>query len=466
MFNLRNSFVPRLMLLIAVVALLAACGSASPGTSSTGASPGASPASSGSAAASEAASPPAAASAATGEPVTIRYLTPGQETEGLESVISTLSKSYTEQHPNVTYEHEVAPQTDLIQRVQLLAGSNNLPTMFAYESGAPLLPLIEAKKVLDVEKTFTELGIFDQLNPATVALLKSLVNDQGLYAIPVELNIEGFWYNKKLFADNGLQEPKTWDELLQVAEALHAKGIQPFSASGQQGWPLTRLINGYAIRKYGPDVMERVAQGELKLTDPGFIEAAKIVQDMGTKGYFGEGVATIDYDTAVDQFLQGTAAMLYMGSWELRTFNDPARNQIGAENVGLFNIPTVDGGAGTADAWSMNAGLTRSFSQAAYDANPQAVGDWIKGVFSQYGQQAADAGLVTGFTVANPPTNQPELTKMVVQQIAGAKTGVLWFEARFDPEATTLSQTNAALLATGDMTPEQFMTDLQQALDS
>lgn len=183
-------------------------------------------------------------------------MTPGQETEGAEKIISTLSKAYTEQHPNVTLKYEAIPQTDLIQRIQLLAGSNSLPTMFAYESGAPLITLIEGNKVLDVEKTFTDLGIYDQLNPATVSLLKSLTAGKGLYAIPVELNIEGFWYNKKIFADNGLQEPKTWDELLQVAETLNGKGIQPFSASGQQGWPLTRLINGYVIRKYGPDVVD------------------------------------------------------------------------------------------------------------------------------------------------------------------------------------------------------------------
>ena len=70
--------------------------------------------------------------------------------------------------------------------------------------------------------------------------------------------------------------------------------------------------------------MDRVDKGELKLTDPGFVAAARSVQEMGLKGYFGQRINTVDMSTSIDQFLQGHAAMFYMGSWELRDFNaDP-----------------------------------------------------------------------------------------------------------------------------------------------
>ena len=47
---------------------------------------------------------------------------------------------------------------------------------------------------------------------------KSKEKGDGLYELPVELNIEGFWYNKKIFADNGIAVPTTWDEVLKIAE--------------------------------------------------------------------------------------------------------------------------------------------------------------------------------------------------------------------------------------------------------
>jgi raffinose/stachyose/melibiose transport system substrate-binding protein len=273
--------------------------------------------------------------------VVIHYLTVQQEDEGWPLIIGGLTKEYQADHPNVKWEYEYYPQEELVQRVQLLAGSDSLPLMFNYESGAPLLELVESGKVLDLEETFKELGTFEQLNPGAVSLLKGLVEDRGLYALPLELNIEGFWYNKQIFADNGLEVPTTWDGMLQAAETLNEAGIQPFAVSGQQRWPITRLINGYVMRLYGYDVMARVAEGELQVTDPGFIEAAQVVQDMGMNGYFGPGPNTLDYGPAQDLFLQGEAAMYYMGSWAVRDFNNPEVNQIGVDNIGFFNIPLV-----------------------------------------------------------------------------------------------------------------------------
>ena len=60
----------------------------------------------------------------------------------------------------------------------------------------------------------------------------------------------------------------------QLLEQLDAAGIQPLSASGEQGWPLTRLISGYLFRTLGPHAMQAVADGDAKLTDAEYVEAA------------------------------------------------------------------------------------------------------------------------------------------------------------------------------------------------
>ena len=414
--------------------------------------------------------PPAATEApeqpAEAPEVVIHYLTVQQEDEGWPLIIGGLTSEYQADHPNVKWEYENYPQTDLVQRIQLLAGSDSLPLMFNYESGAPLLDLVNSGQVLDLEQTFKDLGIYDVLNPGAVSLLKGLVNDAGLYALPLELNIEGFWYNKQIFADNNIKVPTTWDQMLEAAETLDAAGIQPFAVSGLQKWPITRLINGYVMRKYGYDAMTRVASGELKVTDPGFIEAAQVVQDMGLNGYFGEGVNTLDYAPAQDLFLQGKAAMYYMGSWAVRDFNNPEVNLIGADNIGFFNIPLVDGGAGTLGDYSINAGLTTSFSKAEYDANPEGIGDWTKYVFSNYGDRAmSELGLITGFRVEQMPAEIQPLTQMTVEEIDKVENGAPWFEARFNAKTQSVATDNVQLLIMGDMTPEEYMTELQKALD-
>jgi len=348
----------------------------------------------------------------------------------------------------------------LNQRIQLLAAQKALPVL--YNTPPPdLLPALGGSgQLLDLEPVLKQLGVYNELDPTAVNIDKKL-NGGKLYGLPFELNIEGFWYNKKIFADNGLQAPRTWDDLVQDAATLQQKGIQPFSASGMQGWPITRLISGYLYRQLGPTAMDQIKSGKAKLTDPEYVKAAQVVADLGKKGYFGNGVATLDYDPAVDVFLQGKAAMFYMGSWELRDFNDPARNKIGQDNVGFFPFPTVSGGTGTVNQTPMNAGQMTSVSKAKYNA---AVGQWLAAVARGYGGMAlSKEGAITGFKVHNQTDSLPALTTQVKTQISQTSQPITWFEAQFSTKATNVSQQDAALLVTGAMSPNDFMQAVQQA---
>ena len=133
----------------------------------------------------------------------------------------------------------------------MLAGQGALPILYNTPPIDLLAQLLKNGEVLDIESTFQQLGVSQELVPAAVALLKKIYGST-LTTLPFELNIEGFWYNKQIFAQNNIQPPQTWDQLVQIAASLQQKGIQPFTASGTQGWPITRLIGNYLFRKLGP----------------------------------------------------------------------------------------------------------------------------------------------------------------------------------------------------------------------
>ncbi|WP_027344991.1 ABC transporter substrate-binding protein [Hamadaea tsunoensis] len=395
-------------------------------------------------------------------PLQVKYYSVQQPTEGWPLVFGKLTDDYAKTKPGTTLKVEVAPQADLDQKLQLLASQNNLPTIFnAPNSNELLQQMYNSGQILDLEATLKELGVFDKLNPAAVELVKKTQGGK-LLGLPLELNIEGVWYNKKLFADNGITAPTTWEELSAAAAALQAKGVQPFAASGQQGWPLTRLLGNYLFRTVGPNALQDVKDGKAKLTDPQYVAAAQAVADLGTKGYFGKGVGTLDYATAQDLFLQGKAAMFYMGSWAVRDFGNQQTNKIGADNIGFLPFPTVAGGTGTADQTPMNAGLTTVVSKKGYNAE---VGAWLKYIVEHYGDRAlSEIGLVSGFT-ANPPADASALTKGVVTQIGATKQPLLWFEALFPTKATDTATKNVTRLVTGDMSPADYMNTLQKAID-
>jgi raffinose/stachyose/melibiose transport system substrate-binding protein len=361
----------------------------------------------------------------------------------------------------LTFKIDTVPQSGLDQQLQLLGGQNALPAQFA-ASGSPAVTesLNRAGQTLDLKKTLTENGAIDNIEPAAIATIENLYG--SFIVLPYQFNIEGIWYNKKVFADNGLAVPTTWDEMVTSADKLKAAGLTAFSASGEQGWPITRLISGYLYRELGPDAMQKVDEGTAKLTDPEYVKAAQAVADLGAAGYFGEGVGSIDYDTSVSQFLTGEAGMMYMGSWALGAFNDPKMNQIGAENIGFFPLPEVPGGVGTADQIPANVGLPIAVSSKGYN---DGVGNWLKCLSENYGAVSlTEQATVSGFKTKGEVKDLPPLTKMVQEKIAGTSDPILWFEALFGSKATLTSQQNAAPLVTGSLTAEAFMAKVQADL--
>lgn len=351
------------------------------------------------------------------------------------------------------------------QQLQLLASQDGLSSM-SMAAGTPSLmsQFIDAGQVLNLSETLDELGVADRIQPAAESTIKALYGDGSLYALPTEFNIEGFWYNKELLSDNGVEVPETWDDLVSAAETLDAAGVQPFSAAGKDGWPVTRLVGDYIFRDLGADALQKVADGEAKLTDPEYVAAADAVAELGKAGYFGDAVGSVDYNAAMNTFLTGKAAFFYMGSWALANFADEAQNQIGGpDNIGFARFPAVDGGAGSIDEIPANVGIPVMFAQKNYGDD---TGAWIECIAENYGDTVlADSGVVSGFVVDNPPADLPSTTQAVQAEIEAAPSSVLWFEALFSSEGTSVSQTNGGGLATGSVSGQQFMELVQAAND-
>lgn len=350
------------------------------------------------------------------------------------------------------------------QQLQLLASQDGLSDM-QMAAGTPALmkEFIEGGKVLDLSTALDDLGVSDRLVPAAESTIKALYGDGSLYALPTEFNIEGFWYNKEILDANGIDIPETWDDLVDAAADLDSAGVQPFATAGKDGWPVTRLVGDYIVRSLGPDALQKVADGEAKLTDPEYVAAADAVAELGKAGYFGDAVGSIDYNASLNLFLSGKAAFYYMGSWVLANFNDEEQNQIGADNIGFARFPGVEGGAGSIDQVPANVGIPVMLSEQGYDDESAA---WLKCIAEGYGDTALnDSGVISGFVVDNAPTDLPSTTQLVQEEIANAPSSVLWFEALFTPKATGISQNNGAGLANGTLSGADFMKLVQAAND-
>jgi raffinose/stachyose/melibiose transport system substrate-binding protein len=387
------------------------------------------------------------------------------ENAALEAQLTALAENQcAEENEALPLEHQKVAQADVVQKVTLLASQDALPAHFIAGTAMvrPDGDLGVSDLVVDYEDLLTKADAWDNILPAAASTVNNVYGQ--MVSLPYQYNLEGIWYNKAIFEEVGLEEPQTYDELVEAGEALEKAGYQPFAQAGSQGWPLTRLMGLYIYRNVGPDAMEKIRDGEAKLTDEEYVAGATALQEMADAGFFGEGFTSLEPDAATAAFLTGKAAMKYDGTWLLSNINDEEQNQIGAENVGFMPFPDVEGGKGSIDQWPANAG-------AAMAANPKTAGPktaaWFSCIAENYGQQALqDAGILSGFKVNGEVTDVPETTTMIQDKIAEISETVLWFEALLDAKSNSLASTNVTLLTTGQMTPEQYMTDLQASVDA
>ncbi|MFJ3670322.1 ABC transporter substrate-binding protein [Streptomyces sp. NPDC090106] len=353
-------------------------------------------------------------------------------------------------------------QSTLDQKVQLLAGQNALPSALI-APGTPSLvtDLIKNKQLVDLTDELKKAGLSDAVLPAASSTIEKLYGQKGVHALPNEFNIEGIWYNKKIFADHGIEVPATWDELVAATEKLQGEDVQPLTADGKDGWDVTRWVGAYLFRSLGADALEKVADGSAKLTDAEYVKAADAVAALGKAGAFGSNVASNDYNGTVNDFLTGKAAMVYMGSWMLSNINDAEQNKIGTENVGFMPFPAVTGGKGSIDEVPANVGQPIVFSQKSFGTNTSA---WVKCIAQNYGDEVLDtSGVISGFKLRKDH-DLPEVTQVVQDEVTKAKSSVLWFEALFNAKASTVSQQQGGLLGSGGLSGADFMAKVQAAL--
>src|SRR6266851_5504408 len=79
--------------------------------------------------------------------------------------------------------------------------------------------LQKAGYILDIKKALTDLGVADQMLPGAQAVIDQLYPGVSP-TLPFQYNVEGIFYNKKMFAEHGITVPKTWDELAAGATKL------------------------------------------------------------------------------------------------------------------------------------------------------------------------------------------------------------------------------------------------------
>lgn len=394
---------------------------------------------------------------------TIHFMGTWAENDSTAYAIRLLADEYTKTHPNVTLEIETVQQSDIDTKLLVLAASDSLPDIFAYSLLETEQTLVKADQIMCAEDVFQELGIKDSILDTVYQGKRTLAGTDKMYGIPASNNIEGIFYNKKIFNELGLEVPKTVEEFEVVCDKLATAGYIPLSLAGKEKWPNTRILANLVARKLGYDAPSKLVSGEIPFSDPQVVEQVQKIQDWANKGYFGPGVNSVDTNVSYDQLLTEKAGMLYTGSWFSKNLGNPETNKLD-ENVGFFSFPAYTDGVGTTADYISSYGLTLGISKKAYD--PQ-LADFIQYVFLRYGDVAMEnVGLITGFNLEEQHENIPQYTQMIIDEMSNVKNASVWLEYNWPTKISDIERDNMQLVINGSLKAEDFCKTVDVAIEA
>ena len=164
-----------------------------------------------------------------------------------------------------------------------------------------------------------------------------------VYAIPyLNVSLAGIFYNKDMFKQYGLEEPKTLADLENICATLKENGITPFALANGSKWTGSMYFMSLAARYGGLEPFQNAVAGTGKFTDDCFIKAGEKIQEWVKNGYFPDGVNSLSEDDgqAKQLMYQETAGMLLCGSWYTGTFQTDSEEFY--QKIGWFPFPAID----------------------------------------------------------------------------------------------------------------------------
>src|SRR5512138_2137877 len=147
------------------------------------------------------------------------WWTAGGEADGLNAMYDIYKKKYPGiEIVNATVAGGAGTNAKAVLSTRLTGGDP--PDSFQLHAGLEVEKYEPAKYLQNLDALYTPEG-WDKVFPKDlIALLKY---KDHFWGVPVNIHRANvLWYNKKIFDDNKLTAPKTWDEFFKAADALKA----------------------------------------------------------------------------------------------------------------------------------------------------------------------------------------------------------------------------------------------------
>ena len=213
--------------------------------------------------------------------------------------------------------------------------SADAPDVTSWYPGNRMAPFVDAGQFEDISDLWESEGWAEDL----ASTMPSMTRDGKQYGVPYTYYQWGIYYRSDIFADNEIEPPKTWDELLAASAKLKEAGITPFTIGTKFLWTAAGVFDYINLRTNGYDVHNDLTAGKIKYTDPRIADVFEKWKQLVEPGYFVENHATMSWQDALAPFIKGEAAMYVMGNFSVAQYRDGGLTD---DQIDYIPFPTIN----------------------------------------------------------------------------------------------------------------------------
>ncbi|XXM71466.1 extracellular solute-binding protein [Lysinibacillus sphaericus] len=229
------------------------------------------------------------------------------------------AKEYEKMNPGVKVNVTASP--DIHTQLQTRFISGDVPDIMNPGAKVDIQGLISQGEIMELDDQLEKPSYDDE----SVTWRDSFIPEQfklqkegKTYGIPTVFGA-GYlwWYDQKLFEDNGWELPKTWDDLEKLKAEAAKKDISLFALQGMHpGYyfygfylPLVQKIGGVKAVEDAFNLKEGAWKSDA------FLKAAEETAKLKPEDYLLDGTLSLSHTDAQTQFFQRKALFVTAGTW-------------------------------------------------------------------------------------------------------------------------------------------------------
>lgn len=213
-----------------------------------------------------------------------------------------LVDQFNQEHPNIKVKYQSTPWNNWYQTFSTAIASGTAPDI-STGAGYQAFQFSESDAILPIDDVIEDLKKEGKLNDFTPNSVEAMKYNGHTLALPWQIDTRVLYYRKDLFEKAGVQPPKNFQELRDVAKKLTHDGTYGMVIPGDSPNPLFSLFlnngGGMFTKDKKVDVMNERN-----------VETAKWVSDMAKDGSLNPAGSGYTNDDAIKSFFQGKSALL------------------------------------------------------------------------------------------------------------------------------------------------------------